>query len=87
MNDPTNYQTILDAFHHQAGLQELTDGQYIQTLYQNTFRREANNDELNGYLMRLQNGDLDRDCLAIDLANSEEAFMTIGNVILFDHWV
>ena len=79
---------ILNWFQDHAGLTQLSDSDYIQTLYQNTFNRAATASEQNDYLTQLQNGSLDRSWLAVDLAQSQEAVTIIGSqVVVMDGWV
>ncbi|MFI3136726.1 MAG: DUF4214 domain-containing protein, partial [Methylococcaceae bacterium] len=70
-----------------AHLQNLTNQDYIQTLYQNTFDRAASIEELNKYQPQLDNGTLDRGVLAVELASSPEAVTTVGSVMTFEGWM
>ena len=79
---------ILNWFQDNAGLTRLSDSDYIQTLFQNTFDRAATETEQNGYLTQLQDGSLDRSWLAVDLAQSQEAVTVIGSqVLVMDGWM
>ena len=79
---------ILNWFQDNAGLTQLTDSAYIQTLFQNTFNRAATTTEQNNYLTQLHDGSLDRSWLAVDLAQSQEAVTIIGSqVLVMDGWM
>ena len=79
---------ILNWFQDHAGLTQLNDSDYIQTLYQNTYDRAATATEHNDYFTQLHNGSLDRSWLAVDLAQSEEAVTIIGSqVVVMEGWV
>ncbi|MDT8406034.1 MAG: hypothetical protein RQ715_02180 [Methylococcales bacterium] len=88
VQDPANYRPILDWFNDQAqDLNSLDNAGFIQAVFQNTLGRNANTDERDGLLDRLNNGDLDRDGLAIELAAGDEAIAAVGSVLQFDGWV
>ncbi|WP_022653083.1 DUF4214 domain-containing protein, partial [Aquaspirillum serpens] len=72
---------------HNSSLAKMDNTTYVQTLYQNTYGRQANTTELNGHLAELQNNTLDRNGLAVKLAASSEAITAIGTVMQFDGWV
>lgn len=68
-------------------LSGLNNTDYIQTLFQNTFGRQANTTELAHYLTQLETGALARTALAVELANSTEAITTIGTILEVDNWI
>ncbi|GAB2955497.1 hypothetical protein GCM10027182_23990 [Aquaspirillum soli] len=72
---------------HNSSLAKMDNTTYVQTLYQNTYGRQANTTELNGHLAELQNNSLDRNGLAVKIAASSEAITAIGTVMQFDGWV
>ncbi|WP_022948209.1 DUF4347 domain-containing protein [Methylohalobius crimeensis] len=80
-------EQILNWFQNQTDFASLNDGEYIQTLYQNTVGRDASVEEVHNYQAQLEAGALDRNGLAVDLAQSDEALATIGSVMEFDGWV
>ena len=71
-------------FHDRTDFDQLNNSEYIQTLFQNTLQRAATTDEVNNYLTQLDDGSSNRDWLAVDIAQSEEAITVIGSVIAFD---
>ncbi|SET05566.1 protein of unknown function [Nitrosomonas marina] len=77
-------EIILDWFQNNANLKTLSDTDYIQTIYQQTLNRLANDTELEQHLSQLENGDMTRKWLAVDIANNDEAITTIGNILLVD---
>jgi uncharacterized protein DUF4347/uncharacterized protein DUF4214/hemolysin type calcium-binding protein len=82
--DNAEAQVFFDWFQARTDFDQLSDSEYIQTLFQNTLQRTATTDEVNGYLAQLDDGSLNRDWLAVDIAQSEEAIAVIGSVIAFD---
>ncbi|MBN2701982.1 MAG: DUF4214 domain-containing protein, partial [Methylothermaceae bacterium] len=80
-------EQILNWFQNQTDFASLNDGEYVQTLYQNTLGRDASVEEVHNYQVQLEAGVLDRNGLAVDLAQSDEALATIGSVMEFDGWV
>ena len=88
LNNPAvSPDSILNWFQDHADLKQLSDSDYIQALYENTLGRQANADELNGYVNQLQTGTLDRNALAVDVAQSPEAINVVGTVMQFDGWM
>ncbi|MDO9169561.1 MAG: FG-GAP-like repeat-containing protein [Methylobacter sp.] len=79
--------TILNWFQDRANLQGLNNNDYIQTLHQNTFNRAASLEELGHYQQQLDQGTLDRNGLAVELAASSEAIATVGTVMQFEGWL
>lgn len=75
---------ILDWFQTRANLGVFSDTEYIQALYTHTFGRTATETELQAQLSRLENNEITRNWLAVDLASSDEAITTIGSVLLLD---
>jgi len=75
---------ILDWFQAHANLDALSDTDYIQTLYMQTLGRTATETELHAQQSRLENNEITRNWLAVDIANSDAAITTIGSVLLFD---
>ena len=82
--DSAEAQVFFDWFHDRTNFDQLNDSEYIQTLFQNTLQRAATTDEINDYLAQLNDGSLNRDWLAVDIAQSEEAIAVIGSVIALD---
>ena len=79
-----NSDVILNWFQNHANLNTLNDADYIQALYSQTFGRTATETELNLQQLRLENGEITRDWLAVDIAGSDEAITTIGNVLFVE---
>ena len=79
-----NPNLILNWFQTHASLSTLDDADYIQALYTQTLGRSATGTELNQQLTRLDNGEITREWLAVDIANSDEAITTIGSVLLLE---
>ncbi|MCX7086886.1 MAG: DUF4214 domain-containing protein, partial [Methylococcales bacterium] len=79
--------TIFDWFQDRANLQSVSDHDYVQTLYENTFHKEAGIEEQNRYQQQLDSGILDRNGLAIELASSAEAIAVTGGVMNFEDWI
>ena len=75
---------ILDWFQTRADLNTLNDTDYIQALYMQTFGRTATETELHTQQSRLENDEITREWLAVDIAGSDEAITTIGSVLLLD---
>jgi uncharacterized protein DUF4347/uncharacterized protein DUF4214/hemolysin type calcium-binding protein len=82
--DNVEMQAFFNWFQDRTDFDQLSDGEYIQTLFQNTLQRTATEDEVDGYLSQLNDGSLNRDWVAFDIAQSEEAITVIGSVIDFD---
>ena len=82
--DNVEAQAFYNWFQDWTDFDQLSDREYIQTLFQNTLQRSATSDEANGYLAQLSDGSLNRDWLAVDIAQSEEAIAVIGSVIELD---
>lgn len=77
-------EVILDWFQTRANLGAFSDTEYIQALYTHTLGRTATETELQAQLSRLENNEITRNWLAVDLAGSDEAITTIGSVLLLD---
>ncbi|SEM95343.1 DUF4347 domain-containing protein [Nitrosomonas marina] len=77
-------EIILGWFQNNANLNTLSDTDYIQTIYQQTLNRQVNDTELEQHLSQLENGDMTRKWLAVDIAINDEAITTIGNILLVD---
>ncbi|MEK6735095.1 MAG: hypothetical protein AABY47_00875, partial [Pseudomonadota bacterium] len=61
---------------------------YVQTIYTHTLGRLATSAELSGQLLRLENNQVNREWLAVEIAESAEAGVNlIGSVMLQDGWV
>ncbi len=82
--DNAEVEVFFNWFHERTDFDQLSDSEYIQTLFQNTLQRSATTDEVNGYLAQLNDGSLNRDWVAVDIAQSEEAIAVIGSVMTFD---
>ncbi len=75
--------TILDWFQQRAGLDALSDTEYVQTIYSRTLERSATDDELSLQMSRLANNEVERKWLAVEIAQSNEATISlVGNVML-----
>ncbi|SFK43952.1 protein of unknown function [Nitrosomonas aestuarii] len=79
-----NSNVILDWFQSNANLRDLNDANYIQILYNQTLGRQATESEFAHYQTQLGSGDISREWLAVDIANSGEAISTIGSVLLLE---
>ncbi|MCB1985260.1 MAG: DUF4214 domain-containing protein [Nitrosomonas sp.] len=82
--DHINPEIILDWFQNNSSLNDLGNTDYIQALYSQTLGRSATEAELNQQQLRLENGEITREWLAVDIANSNEAVAIIGSVLLLD---
>ncbi|WP_348943784.1 putative Ig domain-containing protein [Chitinibacter sp. FCG-7] len=81
-------EKIFAWFHSQnPGLAALGNAAYVQTLYQNTLGRAATQGEQNAHVQQLEQQTLNRDWLAVEIANSAEAIKTIGSVVQFEGWL
>ncbi len=88
LNDQVDPNSILDWFQQHAGLQDLSDTDYVQTIYTQTLGRSATLDELDLQLSRLESNQVDRNWLPVEIAQSSEAVThLIGSVLLQDGWV
>lgn len=84
LTDSISPDVILDWFQTRANLGVFSDTEYIQALYTHTLGRTATETELQAQLSRLENNEITRNWLAVDLASSDEAITTIGSVLLLD---
>ena len=83
-----NPESILDWFRERAALDSLSNTDYIQTIFTQTLGRQAIENELTGQLLRLENEQIDRQWLAVEIAQSAEAEINlIGNVMLHEGWI
>ena len=82
--DHINPEIILGWFQSNSGLNGMNDTDYIQALYSQTLGRPATETELNQQQLRLENGEISREWLAVDIANSDEALSIVGSVILLE---
>ena len=88
LEDQISHDSILDWLQQHAGLQNLSDTDYVQTIYTRTLGRSATGDELNLQLSRLESHQVDRSWLAVEIAQSSEAAThLVGSVLLQDGWV
>ncbi|MDO8893598.1 MAG: DUF4214 domain-containing protein [Nitrosomonas sp.] len=88
LQKPYDSDAILDWFQQRAGLQDLSDTDYVQTIYTQTLGRSATIDELDLQLSRLESHQVDRNWLPVEIAQSSEAVThLIGSVLLQDGWV
>lgn len=88
LNDQTDPDLILDWFQQQADSNNLSDADYVQTLYAQTIGRSATDAELSGQLSHLDNQQADRGWLAVDIAlTSEAATYLAGSVMLQEGWI
>ncbi|MDP3664253.1 MAG: DUF4214 domain-containing protein [Nitrosomonas sp.] len=88
LQQPYDPDAILDWFQQRAGLQDLSDTDYVQTIYTQTLGRSATGDELDLQLSRLESNQVDRNWLPVEIAQSSEAVThLIGSVLLQDGWV
>lgn len=79
---------VLNWFQQNSSLNDLSDTNYVQTIFTQTLGRQASDNELNFYLSRLENNLIDRGWLAVVIANSSEAAThLVGSVILHEGWV
>ena len=78
----------MDWFQQHADLQDLSNTDYIETIYSQTLGRAATDGELNQQLSRLDNNQIDRGWLAVEIAQSTEAAThLVGSVMLQEGWV
>ncbi|MDY6983371.1 MAG: hypothetical protein SV422_09795, partial [Pseudomonadota bacterium] len=82
-----DHESILSWLENRAGLQQLDDTAYVQALYQHGLGRQPTAGELQQHLARLDEPGVDRSLLAIDVAQSSEAIIFIGNVMHIAGWV
>ncbi|MDH5552630.1 MAG: DUF4214 domain-containing protein, partial [Nitrosomonas sp.] len=82
-----DHNVMLGEFQQEANLSDLSDTDYVQALYSQTYGRQATTTELENHLAQLNDGQLNRDWLAVEIASSDEAIAVIGNVIVEDGWV
>lgn len=79
---------ILDWFQQRAGLDALSNSDYIQTIFSQSFGRQATEAELNAQLLRLENNQISREWLAVEMAQTTEAEIhLVGSVMLQEGWV
>ncbi|SFM87486.1 protein of unknown function, partial [Nitrosomonas nitrosa] len=79
---------ILDWFQQRAGLDSLSNSDYIQTIFSQSFGRQATEAELNAQLLRLENNQISREWLAVEVAQTTEAEIhLVGSVMLQEGWV
>ncbi len=78
---------ILDWFQQKAGLGDLSNTDYLQTIFTQTLGRQATETELNEQLLRLEKGQINREWLAVEIAGSTEAINLVGNVMLHEGWI
>ncbi|PSJ18892.1 beta strand repeat-containing protein [Nitrosomonas supralitoralis] len=82
-----NPDMILDWFQQHADLDALSNAEYVQTIYSQTLERSATADELSIKVSRLVNNQVDRQWLAVEIAQSTEAAaQLIGSVMLQEGW-
>ena len=84
LNHGVSPDVILNWFQARADLNTLDVIDYIQALYNQTYGRAATETELNQQLLRLDNGEVTREWLAVDIASSDEAITTVGSVWVVD---
>ncbi|SEN22018.1 DUF4347 domain-containing protein [Nitrosomonas marina] len=82
LDNNVNPDVILDWFQNHTDLNTLNDTDYLQALYKHTYSRAATETELSQQQIRLENGETTRDWLAVDIASSNEAAITVGSVLL-----
>jgi len=88
LNDQVDPNNILDWFQQHADLQDLSDTDYVQTIYTQTLGRSATLDELDLQLSRLEDDQVDRNWLPVEIAQSSEATThLIGSVLLQEGWI
>ena len=79
---------ILYWFQQRAGLDALSNSDYIQTIFSQSFGRQATEAELNAQLLRLENNQISREWLAVEMAQTTEAEIhLVGSVMLQEGWV
>lgn len=72
---------------HATSLTALDNTDYVNAIYSNTLDRSATAAELSANLAQLASGSLDRNGLAVELAQTHEAVTTIGSVIEMHTWI
>ncbi|MDV6346590.1 DUF4214 domain-containing protein [Nitrosomonas sp. Is35] len=88
LQQPYDADAILDWFQQNAGLQELSDTDYIRTVYNHTLNRPATDSELSAQLARLESNAIDRNWLTVEIAQSDEAAAhLVGSVMLHEGWI
>ncbi len=81
-------EKILEWFEQSASLGELSDLDYIQTIYNRTLGRSADGAELTLQLFRLDGDQVDRKWLAAEIAQTPEAEVyLLGSVMLQQAWI
>lgn len=86
--DQLDPEVALNWFQQNSGMNDLPDADYIQTLFVQTLGRQASDNELDFYLSRLENDQIDRGWLAVAVANSQEAAAYLSSsVILQESWI
>ena len=83
-----NPDIILNWLQQHAELQALADTDYIQTIYRQRLGRSATEQELDVHVSRLSNDAINRDWLAVEVAQSAEAAThLVGSVMLQQEWI
>jgi regulator of extracellular matrix RemA (YlzA/DUF370 family) len=83
-----SHDTILDWFQQHADLQGLSNSDYIETIYSQTLGRAVTDSELDQQLFRLDNNQINREWLAVEIAQSSEAAAhLVGSVMLQEGWI
>ncbi|MCE7914061.1 MAG: DUF4214 domain-containing protein [Nitrosomonas sp. PRO4] len=81
-------EQILEWFEQTANLGDLSDLDYIQTIYNRTLGRSADEAELTLQLSRLGDNEVDRKWLAAEIAQTPEADAhLLGSVMLQQAWI
>ena len=80
--------TILGWLQQQAELQALSDTDFVQAIYLRTLGRSATEQEIEEHLSQLDSQAINRDWLAVEVAQSSEAAThLIGSVMLQHEWI
>jgi len=88
MNHQVSFDDILAWFKDHANMQNLSNAEYINTIYHNTLGRDASIEELSANLSRLDASAVTRESLAAEIAQSDEASThLIGSVMLHEGWI
>ncbi len=86
--DQLDPEDVLDWFQQNSNLDDLSDTNYVQTIFTQTLGRQASGSEFSFYLNRLENNLIDRGWLAVAVAESSEAAIHLaGSVMLHEGWV
>lgn len=83
-----SFDRILNWFKQNTARNDLSNTEYVQTIYTQTLGRDAAEAELNQQLARLDSNEVSHEWLAYEIAESSEAAIhLVGSVMLQEGWV